>query len=197
MIKRSTLLALLAVTAVTARKHVHGPDHSTHVLAPKAVDISVKGDIIPDVQNADICSFYQDDSFYVLKFIIANGFNYNKTDTIDNREVEFNICNRLNGFNDSSHACYQTFACLKDVDGEYYPLSGHDFKSSIRPSVTYNRPNDTEKGGLSLQFADGNSTCEADSKYKKSLHLELLCDEDGDRDGVNDVHDLVFSSYNI
>ncbi len=74
MIKRSALIALLLASAVNTRNiHVHGPNHYSHSVASvksASTEVKVQGEVIPDVSNEDICSFYQDDSFYVLKFLI-------------------------------------------------------------------------------------------------------------------------------
>jgi hypothetical protein len=81
MIKRSALIALMLASAVQTRNiHVHGPNHIAHVstsVKSTSTEVKVQGEVIPDVSNEDVCSFYQDDSFYVLKFIIARGFDYN------------------------------------------------------------------------------------------------------------------------
>ena len=192
MIKRSaaTLMALLA-TVANAR-HVHGPNHSSHVKAPSAAQISeikVQGEVIPDVNNEEICSFYKDDSFYVLKFLISREENYKAT--ADGRTIEFNICNRLNGYNTTGDACYQSFACLTDSDGGKYPLSSHDFGSTFVPLVELNRENDTNRGGLSLIYEGSDSPCEANPQHKKSLKLDLLCGDD------SGVEELKLHNYNF
>jgi hypothetical protein len=203
MIKRSAvILSVLIATASTRNLHVHGSNHGAHVKAvsvqtnaASSTEIKVQGDIIPDVQNADVCSFYQDESFYVLKFIIAEGFNYNSTTAL-NQKVEFNICNYLNNYNqDPNHACYQSFACLNDGKGNFYALSGHTFKDDIRAHVDPARKNDSSKGGLSLEFRGGKTPCGSDPNVMQSLWVDLYCDEDGDRDAENDVRDVEFTKY--
>ncbi len=61
--------------------------------------------------------------------------------------------------------------------------------------VTPNRPDDSSKGGLSLHFGGGNSPCAENPKVMKSLRLDLYCDDETDRDPVNDAHDLEFVNY--
>jgi hypothetical protein len=111
----------------------------------------VQGEVIPDLQNVDICSFYNKESFYVLKFIIAQGFNYNLTESTTSETVEFNICSPLN-IVDTNDTCFGRFACLTDKNGQKTPLSGTNFKESIKPDVILNRANDSDKGGLSLYY---------------------------------------------
>lgn len=147
------------------------------------------------IQNADICSFYEQESFYVLKFIIAEGFNYNKTSELLNDKVEFNICSPLNGISSDTDACKGAFACLTTADGTRTPLSGTTFKSSIKPHVQIDRPDDSNKGGLSLTYQGSSVSCSNDTEKKLSLKVDLYCDGDGDRDAENDAHDLEFVNY--
>ena len=119
MIKRSALVAILATAgSVAFGRHVHGPNHASHKFAAKhqndsaPVQTKVKGDLLPDVDNENICSFYQDDSFYLLKPIISRNNNY-ETTLEDRYRVQFNICNRTVGFA-PEHVCYGSYACLTD-----------------------------------------------------------------------------------
>ena len=105
MLKRSALLALIATGCISAN-HVHGSGHKHHYAPQTKAAVDVK-QVIPNQKNEDICSFYIDDSLYILKPIISNQGNYNKT--LANFTIEFNICNTLNNAPDS---CQGSFACI-------------------------------------------------------------------------------------
>ena len=56
------------------------------------VPTDVKG--LPEISNDKFCSFYIDDSLYILKPLILNSDNYNATYL--GQKIEFNICNAMN-----------------------------------------------------------------------------------------------------
>lgn len=201
MIKRSIFVvaALLASVANSRSVHTHGPRHAAHVAAAKTqvapADIKVEDINLDVIQNADICSFYTEESFYVLKFIIAQGYNYNLTESRVNETIEFNICSPLNGIANVNDTCYGTFACLTDSEGKRIPLSGKDFKSSIKPHVQFDRMDDSDKGGLTLTYEGSENSCSNDTTKKLSLKVDLYCDADAERNGDNDAHGLNFTDY--
>lgn len=164
MIKRSLVATLVALTSGVSARHVHSQKHytephyaaySAEVEAREAADaaaLEVK-ETNYNVSNANICSFYTDYSLYVLKPVI----NYASSYSVDfnGETIDFNICDQL--INPDS-ACAGAFACLKDSQGNYHPLSGSDFGNDIKGFVEKGddgqdvRPGDTEKGGLTLYY---------------------------------------------
>ena len=199
MIKRSVLVALIAITSGASARHVHSQNHydahyapynaaeAARIAADEAVDtaaIQVR-DTNFNVSNANICSFYTDYTLYVLKPIISYAYSYNISNS--GEEIDFNICNPLVNPNPS---CQGAFACLKDAQGTYHPLSGSDFGTDIKGLVPEeNRPGDTKKGGLTLYYEGSKDTCKEGVNYK--MNLNLYCDDSHDRDmDNNDISEI-------
>lgn len=80
--------------------------------------------------NADICSFFVDDSFYLLKPLILTNSSYTVSTNQGgfNGAIDFNICDPLRV---TTPECKDAFACLtvNNVNGSVssYPLSGTSF----------------------------------------------------------------------
>ena len=117
----------------------------------------------------------------MLKALILKDKNYEVS--YQGSTIEFNICDNLN-INDTTSNCYGAFACFKNADGTTFKLSGNDFKSSIEgeyePKLEGSRINDTDKGGLTLQFTGGNQVCADDSTKNYTMNLQLICPSDSD-----------------
>jgi hypothetical protein len=143
------------------------------------------------VSNANVCSFYTDYTLYVLKPIISYANSYSLMNS--GEEIDFNICNPLVSPNPK---CEGAFACLKDEQGAYHPLSGTNFGSDIVGLVPEeNRPGDTKKGGLTLYYEGSSDTCREGVNYK--MNLNLYCDDSHERDmDNNDLSGIQFVSYN-
>lgn len=118
MIKRSAaLLCIVGIaTAQTAEDY--------KFLALSDAPVTAKA------SNADICSFFVDSSFYVLKPIILANSSYTVSfsELGLNGAIDFNICDPLRT---TTPECKDAFACLT-VNGDNgtvssFPLSGTDF----------------------------------------------------------------------
>jgi len=183
MIKRSAaVLCLLGIASAGHNQH-----HRKHVYSEAERQfLSIDDAQLDGVKsNADICSFWIDSSFYLLKPIILSNGSYSAN--YANGSIDFNICDPL--YNPAPQ-CQGAFACLK-YNGVSSPLSGTDFKEDIIGTLDVNR-NDS-KGGLTLQFTGASTKC--DNNKTMQMNLELFCNGDGDRDLDNDVSDITYLGW--